>query len=65
MLLFPGLLLLVVPLLVIYFRWGRSSGIGGIVRVTALVGLVLLASVPLARIGGKGVDVVIVVDLSR
>src|SRR6185436_9221800 len=65
MLLFPGLLLLVVPLLVIYFIWGRSSGIGGIVRIVILVGLALLASVPLGRLGGKGVDVVVVVDLSR
>src|SRR6185436_6791201 len=65
MLLFPGLLLLIVPLLIIYFRWGRSYGIGGIVRIVVLGVLALLASVPLARLGGKGVDVVIVADLSR
>jgi Mg-chelatase subunit ChlD len=65
MLLFPGLLLLIVPLLVIYFWRGRSSGIGGIVRILVLAGLALLASVPLARLGGRGVDVVIVADLSR
>ena len=65
MLLFPGLLLLIVPLLVVYFWRGRSSGIGGIVRIVVLVGLALLASVPLARLGGKGVDVVVVADLSR
>src|SRR6185436_9344132 len=65
MLLFPGLLLLIVPLLVIYFWRGRSSGMGGVVRIVILGGLALLASVPLARLGGKGVDVVIVADLSR
>ena len=63
--LFPGLLLLIVPLLVIYLWRGRSPGIGGIVRVTVLVGIALLAAVPLAPIGGKGVDVVVVVDRSH
>ena len=65
MLLYPGLLLLIVPLLLTYFWRGRSAGIGGVVRIAVLAGLVLLASVPLARLGGKGVDVVIVADLSR
>ena len=64
-LLFPALLLLIVPLLVVYFWRGRSSGIGGIVRIVVLLALALLASVPLARLGGKGVDVVVVADLSR
>jgi hypothetical protein len=65
MLLFPGLLLLIVPLLVVYFRWGRASGLGGAVRIALLMVLALLASVPLARLRGKGVDVVVVADLSR
>jgi Mg-chelatase subunit ChlD len=34
-------------------------------RVAVILILVLLAAVPLARIGGKGVDVVVVADLSR
>src|SRR5262245_34342121 len=63
--LFPGLLLLIVPLLFLYFWRGRSAGLGGIVRVAALAGIALLASGPLVRIGGKGVDVVVVADLSR
>lgn len=65
MLLYPGLLLIIVPLLVVYFWRGRSAGIGGFVRIAMLAVLALLASVPLARLGGKGVDVVIVADLSR
>jgi Mg-chelatase subunit ChlD len=65
MLLYPGLLLLIVPMLVVYFWRGRSAGIGGVVRIAVLAGLALLASVPLARLGGRGVDVVIVADLSR
>jgi Mg-chelatase subunit ChlD/uncharacterized membrane protein len=63
--LFPGLLLLVVPLLFLYFWRGRSAGVGGIVRVAALVAIALVASGPLVRLGGKGVDVVVVADLSR
>jgi Mg-chelatase subunit ChlD/uncharacterized membrane protein len=65
MLLFPGLLLLIVPLLVVYFWRGRAPGLGGAVRITLIVTLALLASVPLARLRGKGVDVVVVADLSR
>jgi len=63
--LYPGLLLLVVPLLFLYFWRGRASGLGGLVRVGALLAIALLASGPLARLGGKGVDVVVVADLSR
>ena len=63
--LFPGLLLLIVPLLFVYFWRGRATGLGGIVRLAALAGIALVASGPLARLGGKGVDVVVVADLSR
>ena len=63
--LFPALLLLVVPLLVVYFWRGRSAGIGGIVRFVVLLGIALLAAVPLAPLGGKGVDVMVVADLSK
>ena len=63
--LFPGLLLLVVPLLFLYFWRGRSAGLGGAARVAALLTIALIASGPLVRLGGKGVDVVVVADLSR
>ena len=63
--LYPELLLLAVPLLFLYFWRGRTAGLGGLARVGALVAIALLASGPLARLGGKGVDVVVVADLSR
>src|SRR5688500_14798473 len=64
-LLFPELLLLIVPLLFVYFWRGRSYALGGFVRVLMLGILALIAGVPLAPLGGKGVDVVVVADLSR
>ena len=64
-LLFPELLLLLVPLLFVYFWRARVSALAGFVRVVIVGVLALLAAVPLARLGGKGVDVVVVVDLSR
>ena len=47
-LLFPELLLLIVPLLFVYFWRARVPALGGVVRVVILVALVLLAAVPLA-----------------
>ena len=64
-LLFPELLLLLVPLLFLYFWRGRSPALGGVVRILILSSLALLAAVPLAPLGGRGMDVVVVVDLSR
>jgi len=64
-LLFPELLLLIVPLLFVYFWRGRSPGLGGLVRIVILALLAIVAAVPLAPLGGRGVDVVIVADLSR
>lgn len=64
-LLFPELLLVIVPLLFIYFWRARVAGIGGFVRILVLLILALIAAVPLVPLGGKGVDVVIVADLSR
>ena len=64
-LLFPELLLLLVPLLFVYAWRGRAPWFGGAARLAMLVLLVLIAAVPLAPLGGKGVDVVVIVDLSR
>ena len=65
MLLFPELLLLIVPLLFVYFWRAPVSALGGAVRIAILTLVTLIAAVPLAPLGGKGVDVVIVADLSR
>ncbi len=64
-LLFPALLLLIVPLAFLYTWHGRTPGLGGHVRVAILMLLVLIATVPVAPLGGKGLDVVVVADLSR
>src|SRR5438034_10224759 len=63
--LFPELLLLIVPLMFLFFWRLRVRGIGGIARAIILIGIAILAAIPLARIGGRGVDVVVVADLSR
>jgi Mg-chelatase subunit ChlD len=54
-----------VPLLFVYFWRARSPALGGFVRVLILAILALIAGVPLAPVGGKGVDVVVIADLSR
>jgi Mg-chelatase subunit ChlD len=64
-LLFPELLLLLVPLLFLLYWRGRAPGLNGLVRLVVIVLIVLIAAVPLAPIGGEGVDVVVIADLSR
>ena len=64
-LLFPQLLLVFVPLLAVYLWRGRAPALGGLVRLVILVVLTLIAAVPLVPRGGKGVDVVVLVDRSR
>ena len=65
MMLYPELLLLIVPLLFVYFWRAWEAALGGGVRIAILTILALIAAVPLAPFGGKGVDVVVVADLSR
>lgn len=63
-LLFPQLLLVFVPLLAAYLWRGRAPAVGGLVRIVILVVLTPIAAVPLVPRGGKGVDVVVLVDRS-
>jgi Mg-chelatase subunit ChlD len=64
-LLFPELLLLLVPLAFLLYWRGRAPGLNGVVRTLVLLLVVLIAAVPLAPIGSEGVDVVVIADLSR
>ena len=64
-LLFPELLLLLLPALALIWWRARASSVGFAVRIIVVLLLTLIAAVPLARLGGRGVDVVVVVDLSR
>jgi len=64
-LLFPELLLLLVPLAFLLYWRGRAPGLNGVIRTLLMILIVLIAAVPLARIGGDGVDVVVITDLSR
>src|SRR6185295_5750846 len=64
-LVFPELLLLLVPLLFIFFWRGRARALGGLVRLLLLLLIAVLAAMPLAPVGGEGVDVVVIADLSR
>ena len=64
-LLFPELLLLLIPLLFLFFWRGRARALGGLVRLVLLLLIVVLAAMPLAPVGGEGVDVVVIADLSR
>src|SRR6185295_16593565 len=64
-LVFPELLLLLVPLLFIFFWRGRARALGGLVRLLLLLLIAVLAAMPLAPVGGEGVDVVVLADLSR
>ena len=52
--LFPELLLLLVPLMVVYIWRAKTGALGGAVRVVILVLFALVAAVPLAPLGGRG-----------
>ena len=51
--LFPELLLLLVPLLVLYWWRGRAPALGGAVRIAVLVVVALVAAIPLAPVGSE------------
>ena len=62
---FPELLLLAIPLGILYRRWCQTNGVTGVLRLLVLGSLLLALAGPEFDVGGRGMDVVLVVDRSR
>jgi len=62
---YPELFLLAIPLWFAYRRWGAERGVTGALRLAVLAVLLLVLTGPEIRLGGHGLDVVVVVDRSR
>lgn len=62
---YPELLLLGIPLGFVYWRWGRVGGVTGWLRAIQLLLLLFVLTAPEWDLGGRGIDVVAVVDRSR
>lgn len=62
---YPEILLLAIPLLVLYRKFGYVKGPTGWLRVALVLLLVLTASLPRIRLTTQGTDLVIIVDRSR
>lgn len=63
--LFPELFLLAIPVGFVYWRWARAPGLTGAFRVALLLLLLTALAGPELNLGGKGLDVVVVIDRSR
>lgn len=61
---YPELLLLAFPLGVLYWRWGRIRGVTGALRLLLCGLLLLVLTGPEWSLGGRGLDVICVVDRS-
>jgi uncharacterized membrane protein len=61
---FPELLILSIPVWFLFRRFGQAKGVTGWLRIALLVVLVFALSGPRINVGGRGVDVVVVVDRS-
>ena len=64
-LMYPELLLLVIPAWFLYRRWGQATGVTGVLRQVILGVIVFLLAGPSWDLGGQGMDVIVVVDRSR
>jgi len=62
---YPQLLILCIPALLIFRRWGRARGVTGWLRAALVLCLVVALSGPYVNLGGRGLDVVVLVDRSR
>ena len=62
---YPELFLLGIPLGFAFWRWGRVRGVTGALRALQLILLLLVLTAPEWDLGGRGIDVVAVVDRSR
>ena len=61
----PELLLLGIPLWLIYRRYSYSPGVTGGLRIAILALLLLCLAGPYWKVGGQGLDVVLILDRSR
>jgi Mg-chelatase subunit ChlD len=62
---YPELILLAIPVGIAFHRWGRTRGVTGILRIALLAVLLLTLTAPMLNLGGRGIDVIVVVDRSR
>lgn len=62
---YPELFLLAIPLGFAFHKWGDVRGPTGWLRLTILMLLLLSLTGPRIDLGGRGIDVIVVVDRSR
>ncbi len=62
---YPELFLLAIPLWFAYRRWGKLRGATGWLRVATIVILLVALTGPRLNLGGRGVDIIAVIDRSR
>ena len=61
----PELLLLAVPVLWAFWRWGRARGVTGWLRGVVVICLLMALAGPRLNWGGRGLNLFVIVDRSR